>query len=85
MRVLETMNLRIDFMVLFLLVAGLAGCATPAQHAPAATVDMAEVAEKLDCPSSTTPACTTRAGRETRCFCTDEEALREILDPKSIR
>lgn len=79
------MHSRMKFAALLLVVAGLEACAAPAQQSAPAKIDMEKVAEVLDCPASKTPACTTRMGRETRCFCTDKEALRDILDPKTTR
>jgi hypothetical protein len=66
---------------LTLAAAALAACATepPAKLQP--EVDMARIREILNCPGSRTPACIQRIGQTTRCFCADNDALEEILDP----
>ena len=64
------------------LAAGLlAACATEPPANPKPELDMAQIREILNCPGSKTPACIQRVGQTTRCFCADNDALEEILDP----
>jgi type IV pilus biogenesis protein CpaD/CtpE len=78
------MHRRLKFVFLALAVALLAACASepPAERRP--LLDMAKIRKILNCPGSKTPACTQHVGRTTRCFCADNDALEEILDPYVI-
>ena len=59
----------------------LAACAAPDSLEYSPRPDMNEVAKLLDCPSDRTPTCIERVNRPYSCYCMDDDALRELLEP----
>lgn len=61
--------------------AVLAACAAqePLEFMP--QPDIEEVAKLLNCPSDRMPTCVQRMGKPYSCYCMDEDALQQILEP----
>ena len=69
-------------LLILLTFAVLGSCAAPDPMSRPPRPDMNEVARMLDCPIGRSAACVERQNGPIRCFCMDEDALREMLEPK---
>jgi len=75
-------TLRIDSAMIVLAAIAFAGCTASAQRQP--QPDMAAIRQLLNCPGSRTPTCIQHLGKTTRCYCADQDALQELLDPPTV-
>jgi hypothetical protein len=58
-------------------------CSSTTAVEPRPEIDMAVIRAYLNCPPGTTPTCSQHTGQKTQCFCADEDALKQIMNPEA--
>lgn len=60
----------------------LAGCAHSEYGDAAYNMESREAVQKRACLTNQTPACISRIGQPTRCFCSQRDDLEDLLEPR---